>query len=262
MVTARTFPQITGAWTEADEAAFDLRATVLEAKAEREVYFQMGRVLRQALPEGKDRRSVTLDGLGEALASGALAAALTAALLIGGELGYEYGNARLRSLGVRPVNFPAVNPLLAEWAAHQAGTRIAGIDDTTRRLVRASYRQWLEEGGTTAQLARALRGVSGAFGRVRAKLIAVTETTAGMAWGANETYKASGVVVGLQIATSRDDRTCDICRPLEGAHVIAPLDGGFIHPGGEGGAARYAGQTFALPPLHPGCRCRLLPILA
>lgn len=250
------------AWLAGFQVSYEFRVQASEGRAERQVYFEMGRAVKRALPEGADRRTVTLERLAADLASGALVMGVLAATLVGGEMGYDWGNAQLTARGARGVSFPAMNPLLAEWARNHAGERIAGIDAASLRYLRKEYAAWQESGKATSALVKKLRAPSGPFGRHRARAIAITETTAGQAWAARETYRLSGVVAGTEIATANDERVCDICGPLEGRSVMAALDGAFTHPGGDGAAGRYAGAVFESPPFHTNCRCRLVPVLA
>lgn len=71
----------------------------------------------------------------------------------------------------------------------------------------------------------------------RARLIAVTEITRANSEGEEQALEAAGMRAGMTPVwiTSRDDRTCPICQPLEGR--------------------RYGDGWTALPPIHPGCRC-------
>jgi hypothetical protein len=43
--------------------------------------------------------------------------------------------------------------------------------------------------------------------------------------------------------------------------VTTPIGQAFVHPGGGGGQARWAGRAFAAPPAHPRCRCSLVPVV-
>ena len=84
------------------------------------------------------------------------------------------------------------------------------------------------------------------FSDERAETIARTETAKADVTGNLEGYAASGVVEGKEWTISQDEY-CDECQGLDG--VAVPLDQEFPDDGGWG------------PPLHPNCRCDVLPVL-
>jgi SPP1 gp7 family putative phage head morphogenesis protein len=76
-------------------------------------------------------------------------------------------------------------------------------------------------------------------------MIARTETAKADVEGNIEAYKQSGVVSGKQWITGAG--CCDLCDELDG--TIVEIDEDFPNEGGSG------------PPLHPNCRCDVLPVL-
>lgn len=117
------------------------------------------------------------------------------------------------------------------------------IDETTREEVNTLVGQATEEGWSNDELADALEE-SGAFSSARAEMIARTETAMADVQGNLAGWKESGVVEGKEWSVSQDE-VCDECNALDG--VVVPLDGSF--PNGD-------------PPLHPNCRCDVLPVMA
>lgn len=133
------------------------------------------------------------------------------------------------------------------------------INDLTRQRFQQAFSDWLREDGGK-HISDLVERLSPYVGKTRAEAIAVTETNRAFNDAVYETWKASGMVRGLRYVTARDERVCKICRPLDGQESLIDSPA-FTHPGGEGEAAQYAGQTFPLPPLHPRCRCHVEPIL-
>lgn len=118
------------------------------------------------------------------------------------------------------------------------------IDDATRELIRADVSQAVDEGWSNDRLARELAG-SYAFSEERAETIARTETAFADVAGNMSAYRASGLVSQKQWVAAAD--CCDECQDLDG-EVVA-IDDDFPGDGGDG------------PPLHPNCRCDVLPVL-
>ncbi|MGA5820821.1 hypothetical protein ACPC54_23510 [Kitasatospora sp. NPDC094028] len=73
---------------------------------------------------------------------------------------------------------------------------------------------------------------------------AITETTRGVAAGAADTYRRSGVTLG-RWQTEPDDHVCPVCDANEAAGPVAI---GRPYPSGD-----------TAPPAHPRCRCAVLP---
>ena len=137
---------------------------------------------------------------------------------------------------------------------------------------------WIREGRAFSELLD-YWALSYAFSRDRMEGIATTEITRAYAYGNQAAWRHSGVVWGKQWVTANDERVCPICAPLGGLTfsedgavpatidqqneqgAAVALDDPFVHPGGSGAAANYAGQPFALPPAHPRCRCSIMPVV-
>lgn len=167
----------------------------------------------------------------------AFAAALALALL---PLLSQAATNRAIALGVETgVAFDTaeIAELAAQWAREYSFELVKGLTDTTRKLVSEAVEQYaLNPAMTKADVAKLLEP---AFGRVRAQMIAATETTRAFSKGVAEYQKllqAAGV------------RTVRVWRTLPGACVLIclPLEG---KKEGEWGMFSEG------PPGHVGCRC-------
>lgn len=102
------------------------------------------------------------------------------------------------------------------------------------------------------------------FGKSRAEMIAITETTRLQSAGQIEAWKASGEIAAKMWVTSEDERVCPLCGPLHGS--ITVLSGGWaiteslIAMVPELQKALSGPTTVQHPPIHPRCRCRLRPV--
>ncbi|QDD62655.1 phage portal protein (plasmid) [Herbaspirillum seropedicae] len=118
------------------------------------------------------------------------------------------------------------------------------IDESTRELLNSTVAQAIDEGWSNERLAQEIEDSHG-FSPERAEMIARTETAFADVAGNMEGYRASGQVAQKQWAASAD--CCDDCQALDGE--VVDLDDNFPNDGGDG------------PPLHPKCRCDVLPVL-
>lgn len=146
------------------------------------------------------------------------------------------------------------NSRAAEWVGktvNAAGDLVENpnadwrIDSATREMLRSTVTQALDEGWSNDELADAIQ-TNAAFSDSRAEMIARTETAFADVNGNMTAYRESGQVVGKKWITG--DGCCDDCQELDG--VVVGLDDVFPNGGGDA------------PPLHPNCRCDVVPILS
>lgn len=148
----------------------------------------------------------------------------------------------LHQVGVATqTSLSQANERAASWASDRAGESISSIEETTRDGVRALVTRSLDEGWTPDELADALMD-AGVFSASRAEAIARTEVAASDIQGNLIGWKESGVVAGKEWKTGGG--ACDECEDLDGE--VVDIDDEF--PEGD-------------PPLHPNCRCDVLPVL-
>jgi SPP1 gp7 family putative phage head morphogenesis protein len=118
------------------------------------------------------------------------------------------------------------------------------IADATRDMLRADIAAAIESGASNDRLADQL-AENYAFSDDRSQVIARTETAKADVAGNLNAYRESGQVEGKRWLTAPD--CCDECLELDGE--TAGIDEDFPDDGGDG------------PPLHPNCRCDVLPVL-
>ncbi|GAJ11721.1 unnamed protein product, partial [marine sediment metagenome] len=96
----------------------------------------------------------------------------------------------------------------------------------------------------------------------RAEMIARSETIYASNAGAELGYMQSGVVEGKKWLTAVDERTCNLCLDMDGRTAI--LGSTFdIESLKEdyGWEFDYSKGEMPHPPLHPRCRCTIIPIV-
>ena len=121
----------------------------------------------------------------------------------------------------------------------EAGANIAGITETTRAAVAEALQAGQAIGEGVPQLAARIREL-GAFGQARAETIARTELGQAVNRATVVAFRASGLVVGVQVLDGHDDEPC---ASLNGRRLTLE-------------------QAERLPPLgHPNCTRALSPIV-
>lgn len=118
------------------------------------------------------------------------------------------------------------------------------ITQGTRELIRGTVTRAVKEGWSNDELASELKANT-AFSKERALLIARTESRFAGTGGHLAGWNASSVIQKKEWAAFPG--CCDLCQSLDGEQVA--LDEEFS-----------AGSRLG-PPLHPRCRCRILPVL-
>jgi len=175
-----------------------------------------------------------------------LLAVLMPFLIRGAEAGVALQAATVQSLGVA-VDWTIPYTEAADWARKYGGKLVRGVTRTTRDRVGVNVSNWIESGESLPSLVRQLQSDHG-FSRARAKLIAITETTASYSRGemtaAGELEKEGYFDYEKEWQTAMDDIVCPICKPLQGERVSG------VNTNFDTTAGSIKG-----PPAHPGCRC-------
>src|SRR5512145_150961 len=137
------------------------------------------------------------------------------------------------------ADFNRVNQEVLDYARQYRYDWIKKINDTTRQQVQTAMQDWIREGSPLSALAARLAPV---FGKVRAEMIAATETTRVYAKGNQQAWESTEVVGAMKIQTAKDEKVCPICGPRDGSEV-------------------GIGDTDAMPPFHVNCRCWTRPVV-
>ena len=117
-------------------------------------------------------------------------------------------------------------------------------------------------GMTGAQLSRTLRTALVTRSKVRSDLIARSATIWNFNQGAKQLYADEGVTV-LEWLVTQDDVLCEFCEPFDGRQIEIKesfVPGGERVPGNEGGSLT-PDLAVEHPPLHPNCRCAIVPVI-
>ena len=128
-----------------------------------------------------------------------------------------------------------------EWIAKRSLLMAKLINGTSIDDLRATLAEGFEAGESVVKLRNRVEEYYGKANRVRAMMVARTETIAASAEGAIEGYKDLGVEQ-VEFYTALDERTCEDCYFYQGNEYPTPESSGII-------------------PVHPSCRCVWIPVV-
>jgi len=162
--------------------------------------------------------------------------------------------------------FSGADPDIQKFYDERTTEVSKGIDETTERLLKTTLIEGISKGESVASLMDRVEGVYNAAAGYRALRIARTESIAASTFGTINAWQQSGVVIGKKWFTGAAN-PCPFCASLNGK--IVALNTNYFNKGdtftiGEGENAQSMSLNYddvGGPPIHPNCRCTLLPIL-
>ena len=144
------------------------------------------------------------------------------------------------------------------------------VNKETNEKLRLHFAQGLAAGETTTEIRK--RVLDNVFGsqitRNRAEMIARTESARAMMAGTEEAWKSAEVVTGKEWNGASD--MCEFCQAMN--NKFGPGTGGvslggtFVKQGTtvtgvDGGTLGTDYGAIPYPPIHPNCRCDLIPVI-
>ncbi len=142
------------------------------------------------------------------------------------------------------------------------------INTETEKQIRATLAQGMRENETIQELTARIMHVFGTASTYRAFMIARTESAMAENYADVVAWEQTGVVESKQWFTAEDEHVCGFCHEMDG--VTITLKQSFFNKGdvmmfedknGKPHEMTLDFRTIGEPPLHPNCRCVLLPIL-
>lgn len=175
----------------------------------------------------------------------------------------DSGSDTLDFLLENDVPFDAHTNAVNHFFDETAVLGIKNMNKTTKSSLRATLQDAVKEGLGPEDTARHIKNLFADASSIRAIRIARTETLKALNAGTLEAYKQSGVVVGKEWFTAEDEKVCEWCGPMDGR--VQSLDDEFFDKGTsfvgtQGGVIKFDFDSIDTPPLHPNCRCTLIPI--
>lgn len=160
---------------------------------------------------------------------------LSAFLIWAGEKG---GQAFFDKLGIKSV-FGLRSPKFKEYFQNYSNLLIDSVDDYTKKWIAEVIQEGKSNGLSPFEIAKQLVDDGKGINELRAERIVLTETAKAMSTIKREAAERMGLTKH-QWHTSRDERVCPICQPLD--DQISDDNG--VYEGGQ-----------EAPPAHVNCRC-------
>ncbi len=154
-------------------------------------------------------------------------------------------------------------PAMTSFFKYKVAALVKNINKTTRKQLAKELADGFAQGESIPNLKKRVQKVFGHADKVRATNIARTETIRISNFAANQAYIQSGVVTAKEWLTTKDGRQDFACDELDGK--IVEINKPFVRVGdtitGEGQEMNIEVENVGYPPLHPGCRCTLIPVV-
>lgn len=156
----------------------------------------------------------------------------------------EEGQNHLDDLDLHAA-FDVDNPRIQKWLTEYCPKLSKNLEEVNIEDLKRVLREGIGEGEGIPDLARRVNELFESYDRVRAEMIARTETIRASNQSALEAYEQSGVVEQKIWLVAEDERTCEICIGYGNQDPIG-LNESY-------GTTDY--ETIYAPPAHPRCRC-------
>lgn len=160
-----------------------------------------------------------------------------------------------------PDNELIINQKVREYIRARIDKLADETNDFTINEIEQTIAEGVANGDSVKKLRDRIRNVYDNADKVRAERIARTETLAASNEGANEAYIQSPLVKYKEWSTEIDG--CEFCQALDGKIIGVNSDfalTGQAVDGDEGGKYHVDYTDIKHPPLHPNCKCSILPV--
>jgi SPP1 gp7 family putative phage head morphogenesis protein len=247
---------------------FDARATSIEApfyKSMQKAFTKQNELvdaeIKKSCENNKDV-GTAIENLFDNKMDEALKHTLAGAFINGLTVGAEHGNELLNKKGAKEIS-DNVRRAFSLWVDNYGLELCKDINNTTKKKLRKALSESITEGEDLRnQVKKLIEVADGLFDddkKVRATLIARTESCTTMNAGSNELYKAEGINYKEWISV-QDDRTRDSHLIMDG--TVIPITDKFEVPAMDnvdGAYMEYAGDPSAPAGQVVNCRCTISP---
>jgi SPP1 gp7 family putative phage head morphogenesis protein len=141
------------------------------------------------------------------------------------------------------------------YMRYASGNLIKEISATTLDELRSTLAEGIAADEGIPQLKARVTTVFERATTYRAQMIARTEVLRATNFATELAYKQSRIVIAKEWLTEMDNRTCPICGPMNGQRVKLAGEFAGNNEQGERTVTDY-------PPIHPQCRCTIIPVLS
>lgn len=158
---------------------------------------------------------------------------------------------------------PFISPDLRPTIERNVRKFAQSIIETDREKMIDIIAQGIANGESVTKIRTNIVDTFAEYSKVQANRVTRTEVLRASNTGAIQAWKESGVVEAQQWLTAKDDRVDPLCEYMNG--TIIPLGKAYFKRGEEltvgDHTAKFNYGSVKEPPLHPNCRCTLLPVL-
>jgi len=162
------------------------------------------------------------------------------------------------------ISFDMNTEAVQEFILAESAKFTAKLNETTLSGLTATLQDGVRLGESIPKLRDRIQNIFTTATKSRAEMIARTEIIKSSNFAAEESFVQSGVVEGKEWVTAFDERTCQMCMDMDGKTMglgKAFFNEGSSHTWSDGSETLFDYEDIVDPPLHPRCRCSILPIL-
>jgi len=176
------------------------------------------------------------------------------------DLGKEQGALAMIFAGDEEGEF-ILNARYEKYVKARTQKMAQNFNDQTLEKLNKSLAEGIQEGESLSKLRKRVDVIYGDAEKYRTLRVARTETLNASNEATNEAYRQTGYVKGKEWYVNPD--ACELCTPFEGKTI--GLDDTFVKEGesyedSNGEAHENSYDDIDSPPLHPNCRCTILPV--
>lgn len=176
------------------------------------------------------------------------------------ELLNEQGKIALLIAGADDLNFE-IREDIKKKVSDSLDRMAKEFNDDTIDKLKTTLTEGIAEGESLAKLSGRINSVYSDAKGYRSERIARSETLKASNGAAEEAYKQTGYVVAKEWYANPD--ACEFCDEMDGRVVgidteYQSLDSSLT--GVDGGQYDFNYESIDYPPLHPNCRCAILPV--
>lgn len=157
---------------------------------------------------------------------------------------------------------------IINYLNHNANQNSIAVNDETEKQIKATLKEGITAKESVNKLKARVASVFGTASSQRAYRIALTEAAMAQNYADVQAWKQTKIVASKEWFTAEDANVCGWCREMDGKTI--GLDETFFEKGdwvsytddnGKEHAMKLDYRDMSEPPLHPECRCVLLPVM-
>lgn len=176
----------------------------------------------------------------------------------------ETGRQVLADLGLDASQFNPFAEAIVRFNDARSTKIAKDVSDETEKQLRATLTEGFSASESTYELRARVESVMGSASTVRADRISRTEVARAQGFADIEAWTQSGVVSGKEWFTAEDEHVCPFCDAMD--NKVVGLEENFFDKGdvltADGKKLDLSYDDVPSCPLHPNCRCTLLPARA